>query len=163
MNRARFCVLLALLCLGFAGRLPAGEANPAEALESFAGSWEIVAVTPAGATKEARWLVFNKDGTYAALGTEGRELWGGTFEIDPTATPKIWDHRSYEAVKTGTDVLGIYQLEGDTLKVACVVGTWKDKEWTGKPRPAGFEPAGADVTIELRRSKPPAQPGAGSR
>jgi uncharacterized protein (TIGR03067 family) len=157
MSRARFCVLLAPLffCLVVAGSLPAGEANEDQALESFAGSWEIVAVTPAGATKEARWLVFEKGGTYAALGKEGHELWGGTFEIDPTATPKIWDHRSYEAVKTGRDALGIYQLEGDALKVACVFGTWQGKVWTGKPRPKDFLAEGADVAIELRRSKAP--------
>ena len=79
-----------------------------KALETFAGTWEIVAVKPDKATKEARRLVFNKDGTYAAVGRDGKELWAGTFELDPTATPKVWDHRSHDARKMGTDVLGIY-------------------------------------------------------
>jgi hypothetical protein len=60
------------------------EAVVAKAMESFTGTWEIVAVTPDGATKDARRLVFKKDDTYAALDKDGTELWAGTFEIDPT-------------------------------------------------------------------------------
>lgn len=131
----------------------AKKAAMAKALEAFAGTWEIVAVTPDGATKDARRLMFHKDGTYAAQDKDGKELWAGTFEIDPTATPKVWDHRSHDAKKTGTDVLGIYELDGDKLKVACVVGQWKGKEWTGKPRPTAVDPKAADVVIELKRVK----------
>jgi len=124
-----------------------------KALETFAGTWEIVATKPEGITKEARMLVFRKDLTYAALDKDGTELWAGTFNLDPTATPKVWDHRSNEVAKKGGDVLGIYELNGDTLKVCCVVGTWKEKQWTGKPRPAEFKLAVADIVLELRRIK----------
>ena len=126
----------------------------AKALETFAGTWEIASVKPDGATKDARRLVFNKDGSYAALDKDGKELWAGTFEIDPTVTPKVWDHRSHDAKKEGKDVLGIYELDGDKLKVACVVGQWKGKEWAGKPRPKAIEPKEADVVIELKRVGP---------
>ena len=129
------------------------KAAIAKALETFTGTWEIVAVEPDGATKAARRLVFNKDGTYAAQDKDGKELWAGTFEIDPTATPKVWDHRSHDAKKEGKDVLGIYELDGNKLKVACVVGQWKGKEWTGKPRPKANDPKEADVVIELKRVK----------
>jgi uncharacterized protein (TIGR03067 family) len=125
----------------------------AKALEAFSGTWEIAAVTPEAATKDARRLVFNKDGSYAAQDKDGKKVWAGTFEIDPTATPKVWDHRSHDAKKEGKDVLGIYDLDGDKLKVACVVGQWKGKEWVGKPRPTGFSPKEADVVIELKRVK----------
>lgn len=121
------------------------------ALEAFSGTWEIAAVQPAGSTKEAKRLVFRKDRTYAALDADGKELWAGTFDLDPAATPKIWDHRSNEAQQTGGDALGIYELDGDTLKVCCVVGTWKEKQWTGKPRPTEFKLPAADVVLELRR------------
>lgn len=127
------------------------KAEIVKAMESFAGTWEIVTVNPDGATKEARRLVFNKDGTYAALDKDGKELWAGTFEIDPNQTPKVWDHRSHDARKTGTDVLGIYELDADTLKVACVVGERKGKDWTGKPRPKAIDPKQADVVIHLKR------------
>ena len=67
-----------------------------KALETFSGTWEIVAAKPEGIMKEARKLVFRKDLTYAALDKDGTELWAGTFNLDPTATPKAWDHRSNE-------------------------------------------------------------------
>jgi uncharacterized protein (TIGR03067 family) len=124
-----------------------------KALETFAGTWEIVAVAPEGATKGARRLVFSKDGTYAARDKDGKELWAGTFEIDPTSRPKVWDHRPHDARKEGKDVLGIYELDGDKLTVACVVGHWKGKEWVGKSRPKMFDPKDADVVIELKRVK----------
>jgi uncharacterized protein (TIGR03067 family) len=125
----------------------------AKALETFAGTWEIASVTPPTATKDAKRLVFNKDGTYAAVDKDGKELWAGTFEIDPSAAPKVWDHRSHAAKKEGKDVLGIFELDGDKLKVACVVGEWKGKEWKGKARPTGFDPKDVDVVIEMNRAK----------
>lgn len=125
----------------------------AKALEAFSGTWEIASVTPAGATKDARRLVFRRDGTYAAVDGDGKELWAGTFEIDPTASPRVWDHRSHDAKKEGKDVIGIYELDGDRLKVACVVGQWKGREWVGKARPKDFDPKTADVVIELKRAK----------
>ena len=156
MNRLILSMLGgAIACVAIAGD-PMGDTKKAtveKALVTFTGTWEIVAVKPDGATKDARRLAFHKDGTYAAQDKDGKELWAGTFEIDPTATPKVWDHRSHDAKKTGTDVLGIYERDGDKLKVACVVGQWKGKEWVGKPRPTAIDPKAADVVIELKRVK----------
>jgi uncharacterized protein (TIGR03067 family) len=154
--------MLVVMWLAGSGLVAAADEPKAEvkkeavlkALDGFTGTWEIVAVKPDAATKDARRLVFHKDGSYAALDKDGKELWVGTFEIDPTATPKVWDHRSRDAKKEGKDVLGIYELDGDKLKVACVVGQWKGKEWTGKPRPKDIDPKEADVVIELKRVGP---------
>lgn len=151
--------IVAILALAFG--VSAEEPNADEvkkkaidkALESFAGTWEIVSTNPDGVTKDARNLVFRKDMTYAALDKDGKELWAGTFNLDPTTTPKIWDHRSHEAQKKGGDALGTYELDGDNLKVACVVGTWSDKQWKGKPRPIDFKLSTADAVLELRRVK----------
>jgi hypothetical protein len=49
--------------------------------------------------------------------------------------------------------LGIYEIDSDKLKVACVAGTSKDKRWTGEPRPTEFKLEAADVVLELRRVK----------
>ena len=124
------------------------------ALESFTGTGEIASTKPRGVTKDARKLVFRKDMTYAALDRDGKELWAGTFDLDPTASPKVWDHRSHESQKKRGDALGIYELDGDNLKVACVVGAWAGKEWRGKPRPTQFRLPDAAVVIKLRRGKP---------
>jgi hypothetical protein len=66
----------------------------------------------------------------------------------------VWDHRSHDAQKDGTDVLGVYELDGDSMKVACVVGRWKGTEWVGRPRPKSIDPKEADVVIKLRHVKP---------
>jgi hypothetical protein len=79
-------------------------------------------------------------------------LAAGTFVLDPTTT-KIWDHRSNESRKKGGDTLGIYELDGDKLKVGCVNGIWKDKQWPGNPRPTESKLRAADVVLELRRVK----------
>jgi uncharacterized protein (TIGR03067 family) len=154
----RFILSMVLLSsLGFTAAAdgPKGDKQQAAAtaLESFSGIWEIVKVSPDGATKDARRLVFKTDGTYAAVDKDGKELWAGTFEIDPTATPKVWDHRSHDSKKENKDVLGIYELDGDALKVACVVGQWKGKEWVGKVRPKTFDPKAADVVLEMKRAR----------
>ena len=120
-------------------------------LETFSGIWEIIDVQPPGSVKDAQRLVFRQDQTYVARNKNNEELWAGTFNLDPTATPSIWDHRSNESKKIGGDVLGIYDLDGDQLKVSCVVGTWKNKQWTGKPRPTEFKLPAADVVLKLRR------------
>ena len=125
-----------------------------KALESFSGTWVIASTKPEGVTKDARKLVFRKDMTYTALDKDGKELWAGTFDLDPTASPRVWDHRSHESRKKGGDALGIYELDGDNLTVACVVGTWVEKEWRGRPRPTQFKLPDAEVVLELRRVKP---------
>lgn len=147
--------VLALFALGLGLAGMTNGNNPVtatrRAIEQFSGVWEIVVVLPPGSTKRAKRLVFHKDQTYAALDANGKELWAGTYDLDPTAVPKVWDHRSNESQKGGGDALGIYELDEDRLKVCCVVGTWQEKQWTGKPRPTEFKRPMADVVLELRR------------
>lgn len=125
----------------------------ARALKAFSGTWEITAVQPPGSTKLVKRLVFREDRTYAALDADGHELWAGTFDLDPATTPSIWDHRSNESQKSGGDALGIYELQGDKLKLCCVVGTWEGRRWMGKPRPTEFKLPAADVVMDLLRVK----------
>lgn len=87
--------MLGMVGVAFAGVAAADEPKAdarktavEKALETFTGTWEIVAVTPDGATKDARRLVFHKEGIYAAQDKDGKELWAGTFEIDPTAAQR---------------------------------------------------------------------------
>ncbi len=137
------CLVLGIAWLAVTGAACVAESKPVPAtgtetvskgLESFAGTWAIVTVRPEGAAKNARRLVFNQDGTYAAQDTAGKELWAGTFEIDPKAMPMRWDHRSHEAKREGQDVLGVYELDGDTLKShASPAGGVEG--WIGKSRP----------------------------
>lgn len=158
MRRFLFSVMcMTFVCVAVADEPKTETAKDSEAvtkaMASFTGTWAITTVEPEGATKDAARLVFTKDGNYAALDTNGKELWAGTFEIDSTVMPSVWDHRSHAAQKEGKDVLGIYDLNGDNLKVACVVGQWEGKKWVGKPRPKVITLKEADVVIELKRVK----------
>lgn len=153
------CTISPLVVLTFciAAMAEEPQVNDAESkaietsLETFAGTWEIVDVQPKGSTKNATQLVFRKDRTYAVLDANDKQLWAGTFDLDPTTSPNVWDHRSYESAKTGGDALGIYKLDGDRLTVCCAVGFWREREWIGKPRPKEFKRPAADVVLELRR------------
>lgn len=127
------------------------ESDPVHAGPAHPQFWEIVAIRPLLRAIYAQSLVFRKDRTYAAIDSDGKELWGGTFDLDPKASPKIWDHRSTEMQKQGRDALEVYELEGDKLKVCCAVRVCKDRQWTGKPRPAELRLPGADTVLELRR------------
>jgi uncharacterized protein (TIGR03067 family) len=154
MYRFIVSVLLLTVACAAVAKEPLDKAGKDSALNdrpSFAGAWEIAEVRPEGAAKQAVRLLFIKDGTYAALDKDGQELWAGTFEIVPTTTPSFWDHRSHDAKKASEDQLGVYELEGDRLRLACVGGHWRGNEWIGRPRPKAIDPREADVVLELRR------------
>jgi uncharacterized protein (TIGR03067 family) len=122
-----------------------------EELEKFAGMWEILTT---GKTGPARFVVLRKDGRYSTYDKDGKELRMGTFELDPTAKPKVFDHRSLALKEAGGDALGIYHLDGDRLKL-CVAkqGQWKDGKWDGPPRPSELKDSDGCAVIELKRVK----------
>ena len=156
VNKILLTILLWTPALGsvFADDGPHQRSKAAIAeLEIFSGTWEIILVNPEGATQNAKWLSFYEDWTYAAKDENGEKLWEGTFDLDPEATPKNWDHRSNDSAKKNGDVLGIYEIDGSLLRVSCVAGEWKYGEWTGKPRPKDFDPKDSDVSMELKRSE----------
>ena len=148
-------IWLTVACVVVAEEPPAksGTHSAPKGRPSFAGTWEITEVHPEGASKQAVFLSFTRDGTYAALDKDGQELWAGTFEIVPTTTPRMWDHRSHDAKKVAKDQLGIYDLDGDKMRLACVSGQWRGNKWIGRPRPKAVDPRVADVVLELRRVK----------
>ncbi len=53
----------------------------------------------------------------------------GTFKIDPTAKPKTMDSTATNGDNAGKTMLGIYELDGDTLKI-CWAPPGKDR---GRP------------------------------
>lgn len=118
---------------------------------SFTGTWRIEATEPPSVANGARYLLFRPDGRYAALDSEKQQLWAGTYEIDPTQNPPIFDHRSDESMQSNGDALGIYRLSGDRLTFACVVGTWREDKWTGRQRPAHFVIGESDAVLHLQR------------
>ena len=117
------------------------------------GLWRMTPIAPLGTTGEARSVRFRADRTYTTYAEDGAELWSGTFSLDPSASPKVWDHRSYRLLEEDpdSDILGVYEIDGDVIRVSVTGGRWDGDTWVGLPRATHLEPADGYSVIEFRR------------
>ena len=139
----------AFVTLFFAlGVATAGDKAEAEKeLQKFQGTWtfDVVEVegkkVPAADYKE---MSVTFDGEKYIV-KEGKELLqSGTQKLDPSQSPKTMDVKVAEGPYKGTVILGIYEINGDTLKVCF------DPE--GKKRPTQFQTtAGSPVTLVVHQ------------
>ncbi len=90
--------------------------------EKFEGSWNAVSVEYDGENLNDEIagklsLVYNADGSWTAR-IEGNEVMAGSSKIDPAKMPKEIDYKLVN-LQDGEkkSIGGIYQLDGDTLKV----------------------------------------------
>ena len=68
----------------------------------------------------------------------------GTQKLDPSKSPKTIDVMMTEGLKKGAVMLGIYEIDGDTLRVCF------DEE--GKKRPTEFKsPAGSQTFVNVHK------------
>ena len=109
------------------------------------GTWKVEAVTlpngkplPADELPDVR-MTF--DGDKVVMTQDGKKVEEGTFALDPGKKPSAIDLLGKEG-KTG---LQIYQLDGDTLKLASA--------GEGKDRPTDFEAKGISITVLKRQKK----------
>jgi len=112
-------------------------------LEKFQGSWALVSEN----ADSARWtLVYEGDKAQAYEG--GRLDNKGVLKIDPSKIPKTYEYTPSEGSIKGDTVLGIYEFDGDTLRICYVYGS------SNKPRPTEFSigPKGdADLSVWKRK------------
>jgi uncharacterized protein (TIGR03067 family) len=169
LAKLRTAVVL-LLALGIAGagvggllyRAPAadppgkaeGDAARKE-MKKFAGTWAVVAVESNGRKAAAEELeglryVFDPAGKWK-LRKGDETIAEGTWTIDPGKKPKAIDYHIESTVSEqakGKKSLGIYEIDGDMLKVC--------RDWPGEgKRPADFS-AGPDsmrILAEYKREK----------
>lgn len=129
-------ILLALVAIG--ALVAADPAKPDK--EAIAGSWRVAAcelenkLLPESAFKELRYSMA-ADGKWKLEGGPGfPKAAGGTFELDPKASPKTIDFTPSDGPFKGKTFQGIYQLEGDELK-ACFAFPGKDRPKTYLTQP----------------------------
>lgn len=122
------------------------------------GDWSTVSFLRAGAPlpKEKQFpgrIMTIKEGKFSEV-RDGKIAVSGPLEIDSTKSPK-WMDATFELGGPGPDekVLGIYELDGDNLKVCCGAA--------GDPRPTKFEsPDGSHLRLIIYKRHKPSAAGA---
>jgi uncharacterized protein (TIGR03067 family) len=126
------------MLLIWAALLPAAADSPAndasaKDLAKMQGDWMVASITRDGhklSDDEAQTLFRTVTGDKYTIFNFSKPISKGTFKIDSTKTPKTIDSTRAGAAKSPA-ILGIYEFEGDTLKVCNAA--------PGMPRPTSFE------------------------
>jgi uncharacterized protein (TIGR03067 family) len=137
-----------------AGLSVAADDSKKESLEmdyaKLEGTWRVVSLEvegvkiPEETIKDSRLIIKGKEFTMK----EKIATYRGSLIIDPSKKPTTIDLKFTEGPEKGNTSLGIYELEGDDLKL-CLTVTAKDRptEFAAKPKSGhGFE--------VLKREKP---------
>ncbi|HVS33990.1 MAG TPA: TIGR03067 domain-containing protein [Gemmataceae bacterium] len=114
-------------------------------MDALQGKWQITALTRDGkdaeVSKDAVRIV--KDNKYTVNPNPNTTI-EGTFKIDPTTKPKSIDITQTNGPNAGKTSLGVYDLDGDTLKIC-----WAPP---GKDRPTDFKSAeGSGVLLAVHK------------
>jgi uncharacterized protein (TIGR03067 family) len=126
-------VLVALVAV--LGLVRAGDAQDPNKKEMarLEGSWSMVSSKADGRAMPPELVKTGKrvaKGGETTIKVEGRVLFKAKFRIDPAKKPKAIDYTMMEGPSRGKTQLGIYELDGDTLKFCFAA--------PGKERPTDF-------------------------
>ena len=145
--------LVTLLCAvglvvsGGASTLAGGKADVETEVKKFQGVWTVESLESGG--KKVPTDLF-KDMTLTYEGDKytvknGKDvIQVGTQKLDPSKSPKTLDGKITEGFGKGSVMPGIYEIDGDTLKVCF------DEE--GKKRPTEFKNApGSETFVNVHK------------
>src|SRR5208283_26079 len=103
--------------------------------EKLDGKWLVISVERDGKPDDSLKgaVRTNAGDSYTLTPKDGKGI-PGTFKVDPTKKPKTMDMMPGEGRYKGKTLLGIYELEGDTLKI-CFAEPGKDRpsDFASKP------------------------------
>lgn len=105
-------------------------------LAELKGTWAIISAERDGKTVTDKTVTLTFDGAGRATVKKGDAvLFKGTSNIDPTKKPKTYDvTEDSEGVTKGKTFPGIYELNGDTLRICSVVPEMdRPTEFASKP------------------------------
>jgi uncharacterized protein (TIGR03067 family) len=118
--------------------------------ERLASTWDVVAVvidgedTPVAGALKGLHVVMTEDQRTVKAGTE--VLAQGPYRIDPAARPREIDLTVTQGAFKGHVLLGIYEVDGDTLRVCLAL--------KGGPRPTEMaSKSGSGHTLTLHRKR----------
>jgi uncharacterized protein (TIGR03067 family) len=152
--RLREVVILGLGCLVAALTISTAGAQDDAAkkeLKKLEGTWATVSIEAAGqkvtdADKIKTRKLTTKGEKYTLK--VGDETVQGTIEINPTKKPKTMDVKPDSGSNKGKTLLGIYELEGDNLRI-CLAPPGKDR-----PTEFASEAGTAHQLVVYKREKP---------
>src|SRR5262249_17050280 len=128
--------------------LGAGKADPVKELRRFQGDWTFESSIadgkeiPAG---DLKGLVLTFEGDKHTVKKGAEVIQVGTQKIDPTKRPRTIDVTMTEGPSKGAMMLGIYEIDGDTLRVCF--------DSQGKRRPTEFGSGSGSFLNVHRRVK----------
>jgi uncharacterized protein (TIGR03067 family) len=161
MARWHAPVALTVALLLAAGSSAQGEKKDAERRdkEKLTGTWTVVSlevdgkVVPAALTVDFQFI-FTAESFTRKKG--GKAESGAAYRLDPARTPKQMDFTDGSGKEKGKVVQGIYELDGDTLRL-CFRSDYKkgDKGLDPPPRPTRFDGGAGtkQVLMVLKRER----------
>jgi uncharacterized protein (TIGR03067 family) len=145
--------LVALFCaVGFAapggsGTLAHDKADLVKELRKFQGAWTFESSEAGGKelpAGELNGLVLTFEGDKHTVKKGDEVIQAGTQKLDPSKSPKAIDVTITEGVNKGAVMLGIYEINGDTLKVCF--------DAAGKKRPTQFKSTpGSETFVNVHK------------
>ena len=149
--------LVALFCaVGFAafagsGTLADDKADLDKEVKKFQGTWTFESSKAGGKelpAGELKGLVLTFEGNKHTVKKGDEVIQAGTQKLDPSQSPKAIDVTMTEGVNKGAVMLGIYEFNGDSLKVCF--------DAAGKKRPTQFKSTpGSQTFVNVhKRLKP---------
>lgn len=116
-------------------------------LKKFQGAWKFESSESGGQKIPAEQLkdfVLTFDGAKHTVKNGTEVIQAGTQTIDPSKSPKAIDVTLTEGAMKGMVLLGIYEIDGDTLKVCFDMGN--------KKRPVEFKsPPGSETFVNVHK------------
>jgi uncharacterized protein (TIGR03067 family) len=142
--------LAALFCgLGLAASsaLADDKADLEKEVRRFQGAWTIESSETGGkklAISELKGLIVTFEGNKHTVKKGDEVIQVGTQKLDPSKSPKTIDVTMTDGPSKGMVMLGIYEFDGDTLKVCF--------DPQGKKRPTEFKsPAGSENFVNVHK------------
>jgi uncharacterized protein (TIGR03067 family) len=136
---------LVLTASGGTGARADDKAEVEKERKKFQGTWTVESVEAGGQKLPIdlfKGMTVTFEGDKYTVKNGDQVIQAATQKLDPSKSPKTLDTTVAEGVGKGTAILGIYEIDGDTLKVCF------DPE--GKKRPTEFKTAaGSQTTLAV--------------
>lgn len=151
MNHCRRSLAAWVIAVGFAASGVAGAQPDVEKeLKKLQGTWTLESSVTSGTeipADQLKGLIVTFEGNTHTLTMGDEVIQVGTLKLDPSKSPAAIDVTMTEGPNKGAVMLGIYEIDGDTLK-ACF-------DPQGKQRPTEFKsaPGSANFVNVHRRMK----------